>query len=69
MVGDDEVEAEAARGFGFGKGSHAGVDGDDQADAVGVGGLEHAGLQAVALAKAMRHMEAALRRRASRWRS
>ena len=30
MVGDDEVEAEPARGFSFSKGAHAGVDGDDQ---------------------------------------
>ena len=69
MVGDDEVEAEAPRGFSFGKGAHAGVDGDDEAHAVGVRGFKHARLQAVALAEAMRHMKARLRRRAFRWRS
>jgi hypothetical protein len=30
VVGDDEVEAEPARGFRFGKGAHAGVDGDHE---------------------------------------
>ena len=58
MVGDDEVEAEAARGFSFGEGAHAGVDGDDEANAVGVCGFKHAGLQAVAFAQPMRHVEA-----------
>jgi hypothetical protein len=37
MVGDDEVEAERGR-FGFGEGAHAGIDADDEADAVGCGG-------------------------------
>ncbi len=58
MVGDDEVEAEAARGFSFSEGAHAGVDGDDEADAVGVGGFEHARLHAVAVAQAMGNMKA-----------
>ena len=58
MIGDDEIEAEAARGFSLGKGAHAGVDGDDNADAFGVGALKHARLHAVAVTQAMRNMEA-----------
>ena len=58
MVGDDEVKAEGARGFRFSEGAHAGVNGDDQAHAVGIGGLKHAGLEAVALAKAMGDVKA-----------
>ena len=58
VVGDDEVEAETARGFSFGESPHAGIDGDDQAHALGIRGLKHARLQAVALANAMRHVEA-----------
>ena len=69
MVGDDQVEAQPARGLRFGKGAHAGVDGDHQAHALGVRRFEHARLQAVALAQAVRHMKARRRRPASRWRS
>ncbi len=69
VVGDDQIEAQPARGFRFGKGAHAGVDGDDQPHALGVRRFEHARLQAVALAQAVRHVEARRRRRASRWRS
>ena len=58
VIGDDEVEAEAARGFSFSEGAHAGVDGDDDADAFGVGGFEHARLHAVAVAQAMRDVKA-----------
>ena len=58
VVGDDEVEAEAARGFSFSECAHAGVDGDDDANAFGVGGFEHARLHAVAVAQAMRNMKA-----------
>ena len=58
VVGDDQVQAEAARGFGFGKGAHAGVDGDDDANAFGVRGFKHARLHAVAFAEAVRHMKA-----------
>ena len=58
VIGDDEVEAEALRGFRFSKGAHAGVDGDDEANAFGVGGLKHGRLQAVSFAQAMRHMKA-----------
>ena len=58
MVGDDEVEAESAGCFRFGEGAHAGVNGDDEADAIGIGGLNHAGLEAVAFAKAMGDVEA-----------
>ena len=58
MVGDDEIEAEAARGFSFSEGAHAGVDGDDDADAFGVGRFKHAGLHAVAVAEAMGNVKA-----------
>ncbi len=68
MVGDDEIEAQPARGFCFGKGAHAGVDGDDEADAFGVGRFKHAGLHAVAFAEAMGNVKAGHRRRAFRWR-
>ena len=37
MVGDDEVEAEAPRGFGLREGAHARVHGDDEAHAFGIG--------------------------------
>ena len=60
MVGDDEVEAEAARGFRFSEGPHAGIDGDNDADALGVGRFQHARLHAVAFAQAMGNMEAHL---------
>ena len=68
VIGDDEVEAEAARGFSFSEGAHAGVDGDDDANAVGVGRFKHARLHAVAVAEAMRDVKARDRRRAFRWR-
>ena len=58
VIGDDEVEAEAARGFSFSEGAHAGVDGDDEADAFGVGGFKDAGLHAVAVAQAMGDVKA-----------
>ena len=35
MVGDDEVEAAARGGFGGGEGANAGIDADDEANAVG----------------------------------
>ncbi len=60
MVGDDEVEAESLRRLSFGKGPHARIDSDHQAYAIGIGGFEHGGLQAVALAQPMRHMKAHL---------
>jgi hypothetical protein len=53
VIGDDEVEAEAARSFSFGEGAHSGVDGDNDADAFGVGRFKDAGLHAVAIAQAM----------------
>ena len=68
VVGDDQIQAQPARGFRLGKGAHAGVDGDDEANALGMGRFEHARLHAVAVAEAMRNMEARRRRRAFRWR-
>ncbi len=58
VIGDDEVEAEAARGFSFSEGAHAGVDSDDDADAFGVSRFKNARLHAVAVAEAMRNVEA-----------
>ena len=58
VVGDDEVEAEAARGFSFSEGAHAGVDGDDEADTVGVSRFKNARLHAVAFAEAMGDVKA-----------
>jgi hypothetical protein len=57
MIRDDEVEAEAACGFSFGEGAHACVDGDHDANAIGVGRFEHARLHAVSVAQAMGHVE------------
>ena len=36
MIGDDEVESEAARGFSFSDGAHARVDSDDDTHAFGM---------------------------------
>ena len=58
MVGDDEVETEAASGLGFGECAHSGVNGDDESYAFGMGGFEHAGLQTIPLAQAVRYMKA-----------
>ena len=58
VIGNDEVETEATRGFSRLKGSHASVHGDDEASTVGVGGFQHAGLQAVAFVEAMGNVEA-----------
>ncbi len=60
VVGDDEVEAEALRGFGFGKGAHAGVYSDDETNALGICGFKYGRLQSVALAQAMGHVKANL---------
>src|ERR1039458_2121966 len=53
VICNDEVEAEAARGFSFSEGAHAGVDGDDDANALGVSRFKDARLHAVAVAEAM----------------
>ena len=58
VVGDDEVEAEAARGFSFSEGAHAGVDRDDDADTVGVSRFKDARLHAVAVTEAMGNVKA-----------
>jgi len=57
MVGDDQIQTKPPRGFSFSKGAHAGVDGDDDTNALGVRGLEHARLHAVAVAQAVRHVK------------
>ena len=57
MVGDDQIQTQPPRGFRFGKGAHAGVDGDHDANAVGVRSFKHARLHAVAFAEAVRHVE------------
>ena len=53
VIGDDEVESETARGFGFDESPHTGVDGDNDANALGVSRFKHARLHAVAVAEAM----------------
>jgi hypothetical protein len=58
VVGDDEVEAEAARGFSFRECAHASVDGDDNAHTFGVSCFKDAGLHSVAIAQAMRNVKA-----------
>jgi hypothetical protein len=58
MVGKDEVKAETLRGFSLSKGPHAGVHGDDEADAFSVRGFQHGRLQTVAFKQAMRDVEA-----------
>ncbi len=58
VIRDDKVEAEAARGFSFSECAHAGVDGDDNTHAFGVGCFEDAGLHAIAVAEAMRDVKA-----------
>jgi len=57
VIGDDEVESETARGFCFGKGAHAGVDGDDEAHAFCVCRFNHTGLETIALAETVRHVK------------
>ena len=58
MIRDDEVEAETTRGFSLSEGAHAGVDGDDNTNAIGVSRFEHARLHAVAIAQAMGNVKA-----------
>ena len=58
MVGNNQVQPQAARGFGLGKGSHAGVHGNHQPNALRVSLFQHARLQPVPLAQPVRHMEA-----------
>jgi hypothetical protein len=58
VIGDDEIEAEAARGFSFSECAHAGVNSDDDADAIGVSRFKDAGLHSVAVAQTMGNVEA-----------
>jgi hypothetical protein len=58
MIGDDEVEAEDFGGLGSGEGADAGIDTNDQAHAFAGGGFEDLALHSVALAQAMRNVEA-----------
>ena len=58
VIGDDEVEAKFSGGVGCGESADAGVNADDEADAIAGGGLEDFALHTVALAEAMRDMEA-----------
>ncbi len=57
MVGDDQVDAEALRGFGGGEGADAHVDADDEANACGCGAFDHIVAQIVAFANAVRHVK------------
>ncbi len=58
VIRNDEVEAKTARGFRFSESAHAGVDGDDDADAFGVGRFEDARLHAIAVTESMRDVKA-----------
>lgn len=58
VIGDDEIDAEALCFLCRGKGADAGVDADDEADAFGCGAREDFGLHTIAVAQAMRNMEA-----------
>ncbi len=57
VIGDDEVESQAARGFGLGHSAHSRVDGNDEARAASICSFENRRLQAVSLAQTMRNME------------
>ena len=57
MVGDDEIDAEAMRGFRGGEGANAHIDADDEANAGGGGALDHVVAHIVAFANAVRDVE------------
>ncbi len=57
MVGDDQVDSGAPRGFGGGKGADARVHADDQPHAVGGGALDHLVAHAIAFADAVRNVK------------
>ena len=57
MVGNDEIDAQALRGFGGSEGADAHVDADDEANAGGGGALDHIVAHVVAFANAMRDVE------------
>ena len=56
VVGDDEVDAQALRGFSGGKGADAGVHADDEPNATLGGLLDDLVAHAVAFADAVRHV-------------
>ena len=58
MIGNDQIDSHASRGFSGGKGTDAGIHADDQARATGSGLLDYVVFHAVAIADAMRYMEA-----------
>jgi len=60
VVGNDEVEAEAAGSERLSEGAHAGVNGDDEANAFSIRGFKDGGLEAVALVEAVGDVEADL---------
>ena len=57
MVGDNQVDSRAARGFGRGKRADARIHANDQPHPVGGGTLDYFVAHAVALADAVRHMK------------
>ena len=57
MVGDDEVDAEALRGFRRGEGADAHVDADDEANAGDCGAFDHVVAEIVAFANAVGHVK------------
>ena len=57
MIGNDEVDAGLAGGFGGGEGANAHIDADDQMHAIGGGTLDYVFAHVVAFADAVRHVE------------
>ncbi len=58
MIGDDQVEVEPCGFVGGGEGADAGVDADDESHTITCSMREHLRLHAVAVAQAMRDVEA-----------
>jgi len=58
VVGHDEIETQSAGRLGLGKGPHAGIDRDDQANAFRKSRFKHARLQPVTLLEPVRHVKA-----------
>ena len=60
VIGDDDVEPDAARIVDLGGGADAAVDGDDQPDAGSAQPLQRRGVQTIPLGVAVRHVDLAV---------
>ncbi len=58
VIRNDQVKAKLSCSLCLGECAHPGVNGNDEADAIGIRGLEHCRLQAVSLANPMRNVKA-----------